>query len=164
VFAEFASSVQDAELNKGLSPTAPVILTIVPLVKPPGLSHLPRTTKSYAIDAVTALLTNDAVSALIACELLNALVAYDAVPSKEPVIPFDTCTEPVTITSLTNLACGLYTFKLPVVISTLPSKVVLPVTDNGPDGKLTVPNNVCVSFDASPNWFEPLEYITDAVS
>ena len=41
---------------------------------------------------------------------------------------------------------------------------MLPVTNTGPVFTSTVPQSVCVSFEASPNWFDPLEYITEADS
>jgi len=66
VFAEFASLIQLAVLNNGLSPSAPVILTIVPLVKVLALLFLPLTIKSFAIDAVAAFVANDADVALVA--------------------------------------------------------------------------------------------------
>ena len=42
--------------------------------------------------------------------------------------------------------------------------ITLPVTSTGPVLISTVPHNVWVSFEASPNWFDPLEYITEADS
>ena len=68
------------------------------------------------------------------------------------------------------------------LISTLPDNIVLPnnelfpictnepvcskepVTTKGPVFTSTVPKRVCTSSAASPNWFEPDEYIIDAVS
>jgi hypothetical protein len=115
----------------------------------------------------------------------NACVAYDAVPSKEPVIPPVTFNVPVTSVSPTILTLNkpllisispdvaglLILFVRTPLIATKVSSVLicpdvlkLPVISNGPFGNTTVPYNVCVSFDASPNWFDPLEYITEAVS
>jgi hypothetical protein len=53
-------------------------------------------------------------------------------PEKDPVIP------PVTLSD--------------------PDIILEPVTFKLPVGILTVPNNVCTSSAASPNWLEPEEY------
>ena len=48
-------------------------------------------------------------------------------------------------------------------VTTEPVTTATPLTNNSP-WTWTEPDNICLSLNSSPNWFEPLEYITDAVS